>query len=253
MNDLVSVIIPVYNSETTIHQTLESIGKQTYQHIEIIAYDDASCDSSLSILHSAAEKYDFPIKVLSGKENKGVSFARNECMKISSGRYIAFCDSDDIWFPEKIDIQIDAMINSGFSCCHSAIYICDNNMNILSNEETKPRVRLSDQKFRNNIILSTGIYDRKNIGIFYFEENLPHEDFQMWNELLKNHDSIGIVEPQVCYRLRSDSLSSKKHNVWIWFLKISYRNFGLLQAFYGFPFYFYYGLRRLWRIQKLKL
>ncbi len=252
MNDLVSIIIPVYNSAATLNQTLSSIGRQSYKHIEIIAYDDASSDNSLSILYSAKEKYDFPIKVLSGSSNKGASFARNECLKNSSGRYIAFCDSDDIWFPEKIAIQIDTMINSGFSCSHSAIYICDKYMNIVSNEETKRLVRLSDQKFKNNIILSTGIYDRENIGIFYFEENLPHEDFQMWNELLKNHNSIGVLEPQVCYRLRSDSLSAKKHQVWLWFLRISIRNFGFFQAFYGFLFYFYYGLRRLWRIQRLK-
>lgn len=99
---LVSVVIPMYNAEATICDTLNSILNQTYTNIEIIIVDDGSLDSSLELV---SEYDDKRIKIFS-KLNGGVSSARNLGIKESNGDYIAFCDSDDIWKVDKLEKQM---------------------------------------------------------------------------------------------------------------------------------------------------
>ena len=92
-NNLVSVIIPVYNSESTIVKTLESVLKQTLRSIEIICVNDGSTDASLSLLNQIANN-DARVKVIS-IDNSGPGVARNIGLSYASGDYIAFLDSDD--------------------------------------------------------------------------------------------------------------------------------------------------------------
>lgn len=93
MNDLISVIVPVYNNENFLERCLTSLITQKYENIEIILVDDGSTDKSGMICDFYASK-DNRIKVIHQK-NQGVSKARNEALKISTGKYLAFCDSDD--------------------------------------------------------------------------------------------------------------------------------------------------------------
>ena len=111
MNDtLVSIIMPIYNTGAVSAESIDSILRQTYKDWELIIVDDNSDDEiTLSLL----EKYrneDSRIKVINLSENKGAGFARNKGIEVARGRYIAFCDSDDRWFPDKLEKQI-AFIN----------------------------------------------------------------------------------------------------------------------------------------------
>ncbi|WNM57925.1 glycosyltransferase family 2 protein [Candidatus Nitrospira allomarina] len=99
---LVSVIVPVYNAAKFLRETLESILGQTYTPFEIIAVNDGSTDSSLKIL----EEYAHQIQCIH-QENQGVAIARNVGVEWSLGSYVAFCDADDIWFPRKLEWQMD--------------------------------------------------------------------------------------------------------------------------------------------------
>jgi glycosyltransferase involved in cell wall biosynthesis len=99
---LVSVIVPVYNAAKFLRETLESILGQTYTTFEIIAVNDGSTDSSLKIL----EEYAHQIQCIH-QENQGVAIARNVGVEWSLGSYVAFCDADDIWFPRKLEWQMD--------------------------------------------------------------------------------------------------------------------------------------------------
>lgn len=101
-NELVSIIVPIYNSEKHIKKCIESILKQTYEYIELILVDDGSIDNSTKIIDDYKQKYE-RIKVLH-KKNGGVSSARNEGIKLSTGKYIMFIDSDD--YIEKNYVQI---------------------------------------------------------------------------------------------------------------------------------------------------
>ncbi|MGG8363830.1 glycosyltransferase family 2 protein, partial [Bacillus cereus] len=105
---LVSVVIPLYNTEKYIEETMQSILDQTYKNIEIVIVDDGSKDQSPSIVKNLAEKYPGQVKYVHQK-NQGVSVARNTGIENASGEYIAFLDSDDLWHPTKIEKQVESM------------------------------------------------------------------------------------------------------------------------------------------------
>ena len=108
---LVSVVIPVYNVENFVADTLESVCAQTYKNIEIICVDDGSKDNSLSILNFYSEK-DSRIKIIS-QANGGVSSARNNGIRNTKGEYICFLDSDDFMHPQYIELQLKAITETG--------------------------------------------------------------------------------------------------------------------------------------------
>ena len=98
----VSVIIPVYNRAAMVKDALKSVLSQTLTDIELIVVDDGSTDDTLEVLGSFSDPR---LKVLSGKR-KGVAAARNRAAMVSEGRYLAFLDSDDLWLPEKLEMQL---------------------------------------------------------------------------------------------------------------------------------------------------
>ena len=124
--ELVSVIIPTYNRFKYLLNTIESIKKQTYSNIEIIVINDKSTQN---------EYYDYDwkssnIKIIHlDKNTKDIfgyacaGYVRNKGIELSSGKYIAFCDDDDIWFPTKIELQIKAIKDTGcrMSCTDGLI------------------------------------------------------------------------------------------------------------------------------------
>ena len=111
-NPLVSVLIPLYNAEKYLSDTLDSILSQTYKSIEIIIVDDGSTDNSFKIVKSYEKKYD-SIKVYS-QINSGAASARNKAFSLSNGEYIQYFDADDIMHPEKISSQIEALKKYNF-------------------------------------------------------------------------------------------------------------------------------------------
>lgn len=104
MSQKISVIIPIYNSEKYLKETIESILNQTYKNLEIILINDGSKDDSLEIIKEYKTK-DERIKIIDQK-NAGVSAARNIGIKNATGDFIAFNDADDISMPERFDRQI---------------------------------------------------------------------------------------------------------------------------------------------------
>ena len=106
-SDLVSVIIPVFNRDTLIHESIQSVLDQTYTPIELIVVDDGSTDSTLKSL----EKYKdlSNVSIISIKHSGYVGFVRNEAVKFASGEWIAFLDSDDIWENRKIEMQMQVL------------------------------------------------------------------------------------------------------------------------------------------------
>ncbi|MGB3755200.1 MAG: glycosyltransferase [Rivularia sp. (in: cyanobacteria)] len=109
MQKLVSVIIPCFNAERWIAETIDSCLKQTYPHIEIIVIDDFSTDNSMEIIKSYGDKITW--ERLS--ENKGGCYARNRGFALSKGEYIQFLDADDLILPEKIERQINFLEETG--------------------------------------------------------------------------------------------------------------------------------------------
>ena len=110
---LVSVIIPAYNAEAFIEQTLESVLSQTYRNIEVLVVDDGSKDQTAEIVKSFAQK-DEHVTLLQ-QANAGVAAARNLAIEKSRGEYIAPIDADDIWYPQNLEKQVQCMLEAGLS------------------------------------------------------------------------------------------------------------------------------------------
>jgi glycosyltransferase involved in cell wall biosynthesis len=104
----VSVLIPAYNCETTIYRAIQSVLLQTFRDFELIIVDDGSQDGILEVIKTIVDPR---IKVVRHPKNSGEAEARNTAVKSSSGRYVAFLDSDDEWLPEKLSRQMEAIRN----------------------------------------------------------------------------------------------------------------------------------------------
>jgi len=107
---LVSVIIPAYNAEDFIGRTLKSVLSQTYKNIEVLVVDDGSLDRTTEIIEPFAEK-DHRV-ILLKQLNAGVAAARNLAIEKSKGEYIAPIDADDIWYPQKLEKQVQCMLEA---------------------------------------------------------------------------------------------------------------------------------------------
>lgn len=110
-NPLVSIIIPFYNAEKFLKESIESIFHQTYPHWELFLVDDGSQDNSKNIALDYAQKYPEKIRYLyhENHQNRGPSASRNLGIKHAQGDYLAFLDSDDTWLPDKLTEQVNIL------------------------------------------------------------------------------------------------------------------------------------------------
>ena len=109
----ISVVIPCYNSATTIQETIESVLVQTYRDFEIIVVDDGSTDGSKEMIHSYGDQVRYFYQ-----PNAGQAAARNKGIREAKGEYIAFLDADDLWLPEKLDKQIQVLSTRNVDWCY---------------------------------------------------------------------------------------------------------------------------------------
>lgn len=113
MGALVSIIMPSFNSANTICEAIDSVIMQTYNNWELLITDDCSTDTTVSLVKSYCENDD-RIKLFQNKINSGAAVSRNYSLENARGEYIAFLDSDDIWFSNKLEVQLEFMkLNRG--------------------------------------------------------------------------------------------------------------------------------------------
>ena len=111
---IVSIIMPSYNSEKHIFEAIESVINQDFKDWELLIADDGSKDSTLEIALDF-QKIDERIKVFLNKNKKGAAGARNTCLEQSTGRFIAFLDSEHIWLSNKLSMQLDYMMSKSIT------------------------------------------------------------------------------------------------------------------------------------------
>ena len=121
-NNLVSVIMPVYNAESHVAEAINSVLRQSHQNLELIAVDDASTDDSFKIIDNIRDQR---LKCVRLKKNSGAGKARNEGIRMAKGRFIAFLDADDIWLEEKLSAQIELMRQTGVALSYTDYYLMD--------------------------------------------------------------------------------------------------------------------------------
>ncbi|WP_190810437.1 glycosyltransferase family 2 protein [Flagellimonas sp. S3867] len=210
MNDKVSIITPIYNSEKFLEQCIVSVICQTYEEWEHILVDDCSSDNSKFIVMKFASK-DKRIKYLSLDVNSGAGIARNKGIEKATGGFIAFLDSDDQWYPDKLAKQLDFMRENDY-------YFTFTNYDLVNEEgkklpkiiKCKPKVSYNSALFKNPIGCLTVIF---NVG-FYGKEFMPtirkRQDYALWLKLLKKSNGYGLNECLASYRIGNKSISANK-------------------------------------------
>lgn len=210
-NGLVSVIIPVYNAEKFIGETVESVIAQTYKNIEIVIVDDCSKDSSEIIIKRLKSTYS-NIIYQRCENNHGAAVARNTALKIAKGQYVAFLDSDDLWQPTKIEKQINLLKAKNLSFCYTAIEMINDIGEVIKSKRNV--IELIDYNFllkNTMIVTSSVIIDRIALGDFQMPLRRSGQDYATWLMLLrKGVVACGINKPLVKYRISNNSLSSNK-------------------------------------------
>lgn len=248
--------MPTFNSEATIRETIDSILAQTYEDWELLITDDASSDNTVDVIKKTYG-YDGRIKVYSNELNGGAAEARNNSIKMASGDFVAFLDSDDLWKPDKLQSQIDFMENN-----------LDLNGNRINFSFTAFEIIDADGKSKNKIV------DGTHSGLFTYEDMLKKkatlgcstvmlrraafptlempklrtgQDYALWLRLLRGGNNAFIINtPLTKYRILPNSISRNK-------VKKAMRQWQIYRAVEHLSFYrsiesfFFYSWRAVFR------
>lgn len=211
--NLVSIITPIYNSENFLEQCIQSVISQTYKNWEHILVDDCSTDKSADIILECAEK-DSRIKYIKLNKNSGAGIARNTAIEAAKGKYIAFLDSDDLWYPEKLEKQLNFMQKNDYHFSFTDYDVIDVTGNKLSNYiKCKPIVTYKSALYKNPIGCLTVIYNADFFGKQYMPAIRKRQDYALWLRLLKITNGYGLGDCLSSYRIGNDSISSNKFNL----------------------------------------
>lgn len=202
--ELISIILPVYNREKFIAESIQSILYQTYQNFELIIVDDASTDDTVSIINKFE---DSRIKFFQLKQNKGVSHALNLGFENAKGEYLARQDSDDVSIKDRFEIQ------TNFLNYNSEIDICGSGMKTLKKIKKFKYPRLHNDiitslLIENPLASPTIIFRKKVHKKVKFDESLRFgEDYDFWSKALFLFKAHNLPDALVYYRFHQNQLS----------------------------------------------
>lgn len=209
MLSLVSVITPLFNSEKYIQDCINSVISQTYSNWEMIIVDDCSSDKSIE---EVEKNKDQRIKIIKLSANKGAGYARNVAIEQAKGEYIAFLDADDLWDPNKLQLQINFMKDNNVLFSFTSFGFIDEQGQI--DPKTQMALPFVDynKMLRNNYIgCLTAVYNCSKLGKVYMPEFRKRQDWGLWLKLLKKtNNAKSLKAPLAYYRVGNDSLSKNK-------------------------------------------
>lgn len=246
--ELVSIVVPVYNAEKYITDTVKSVLAQTYGNWELILVENGSSDNTVEVLKNL-EKEDKRIRVLDVKANVGAARARNAGTDLSSGKYLAFLDADDLWKPEKLEKEIAFLKEKNAAFVFTGYEFGDENANPTGKIVRVPETINHKQAMKNTTIFtSTVLFDVSVLG----KERLhmpviKSEDTALWWSILKDGFlAYGLNENLVIYRRPAKSLSSNKIEALrrIWNL---YRKWEKLNFFVSCWYFVNWAVRAVFR------
>ncbi len=227
-NRVVSVIMPAYNSAQYISEAIESVIAQTYTRWELIIIDDASRDHTNNIIQDFAKK-DTRIKFLWNSTNLGTHHTRNKGIEAAEGDFIAFLDADDQWKPQKLQKQVDLLVQGNTAACFASYDLIAENGEALRKQVQALPVLTYEKLLKANYVGNlTGIYNAKLLGKIYNPEIAKRQDWAMWLKVIEEGGPMeGIQESLAIYRQRKDSISRNK-------LEMIRYNFNVYHKILGF-------------------
>ena len=204
----ISVIVTTYNRREFLTETLNSILNQTFKDFELIVVDNYSNYDFLSHIKSFNDKR---IRPFQNKNNGIIAVNRNFGIKKAKGKYLAFCDDDDIWMKKKLEVQIDRIRQNGCDLVSSNMMLFKDNINnIVGKQKNRLTKNLNDLLKTNQINTSTVLVKRSELVYFSCDKVLiTIEDYALWLNLHINGFKFDFInEPMIYYRI-SDSMSQK--------------------------------------------
>ena len=208
---LVSVIMPAYNCGKYIEAAIRSVQAQTFTDWELLIIDDCSTEEPCDVVQQIADE-DPRVRILQNPENMGVAKTRNRGMDLAEGEYLAFLDSDDVWHPTKLEMQLQRMRETGADICYTSYRIVD-----ADGVPSKPAYLVPEQVdyealLKQNVMgCSTVMLRWSRLKEYRFRTDFYHEDYVLWRTLLREgHQACGCRETLTDWRLIANSRSFNK-------------------------------------------
>lgn len=213
-DDLVSIIVPVYNAGIYIKETVEMVRAQTYPGWELLLVDDCSGDDSRQVIRRYMDSVrDERIRLIEKESNEGAAMARNTGMNQAQGRYIAFLDADDIWMPDKLEKELAFLKEKQAAFVFTAYEFGDKNARGTGKIVHVPELLTYRQALSRTVIFTTTVLlDTAKTGRELIQmPAVKSEDTATWWKILKTGISAyGLDEVLAVYRRPAASLSSNK-------------------------------------------
>ena len=216
----VSVIMPAFKTGKFVEAAIRSVLDQTHQNLELIIVDDNSGDNTLAVIEKAAGG-DERVKIIASNTNVGVAKSRNKAIAAATGRYIAFLDSDDVWYAQKLEYQLAFMKEHSAAFSFTSYDVMDENGQYLYGRTAPQSVTYRDFLRCCPIGCLTVVYDSHLLGKHFNPEMRKRQDWATWLNILKQGgEGKGLSVRLASYRLREGSLSAKKRALFgpIWHL-----------------------------------
>lgn len=210
MKEIVSIIMPSYNTAKYIQQSIQSVINQTFTSWELIIVDDNSTDDTKKIVENFNDNR---IKFIKNETNNGAAYCRNKALKEAKGKWIAFLDSDDIWLPKKLENQLNFMKNKNYFFSYTKYEEID------ERSVKTGKIISGPSKISKNGMFRycwpgclTVMYNRDVIGLIQIEEIKKNNDYAMWLKICKKYDCFLLDEILGQYRRgRLGSISTQSY------------------------------------------
>lgn len=217
--ELISIVIPVYNAAPFLNRTLSSVRRQTYKNWELLLVDDGSSDGSVRLLEQWKQKQEQTgqknrIGILKNGQNKGAAFSRNRGIRAARGRYLVYLDADDYWEAEKLEKQYRFMQEQGCAFSFTGYEFADREGTRNGRVVHVPQC-LSYREALSNTVISTitVMFDREKLPeeLLLMPEDCQREDTATWWKILKNgYLAYGLDEALSVYCRHRGSHSANK-------------------------------------------
>lgn len=248
--NLVSIIVPVYNVNKYIEETMECVRSQTYSQWELLLVEDGSSDGTAETIRRYVEKtQDVRIRLISQPANMGAAKARNRGLKEAKGRYIAYLDADDLWVPQKLEHELAFLWEKQAAFVFTGYEFADESGVGTGKVVRVPETLSYREALKNTTIFTTTVmFDTEKISKEMLEMPLiKSEDTALWWKVLRNgYTAYGLDENLVRYRRAGKTLSSNKLEALrrIWNLYRKAEGMSILNSAYNFCFWAFHAVKR---------
>ena len=207
MSNLVSIIMPSYNTGRFIGETIESVLAQSYSDWELIIVDDCSKDNTDDVVSQYLA--DERICYIKNETNSGAAISRNRALREAKGKWIAFLDSDDLWEPDKLKNQIAFMEDNGYHFSYTNYAEIDEKSSPNGKRVTGPK-RITKHGMYNYCWMGclTVMYDSETVGLIQIKDIKKNNDYAMWLKVCKKENCYLLDETLARYRKRNGSISN---------------------------------------------